>query len=136
MIRKKQPDDVDLAEVPLNLPLKPKPRKPREPWTEDEERFLIGLICTQGKRWAKFEQDHGEHGDGRLYGRDQVAIKDKARNILRRIINVGGEEELYARYPRWKGVSVGAARRGVHGYMGTIPDLRPKEVLEMLPDEE
>jgi len=98
-------------------------RKKPIPWTKEEEKFLIDLICKHGPLWSKFEQYHAH---GTLSGRNQTAMKDKARNIMRAIINQGNEAEWISRYPKWKGVSVGTARRGVHAYgPGEIP-VRPK----------
>ena len=110
-------------EMPLHLQKRPKKRKTRVPWSDEEEKILINLICKDGAKWAKFEQQLSNKAGG-LWRRDQGAMKDKARNILRRIIQEGNESKLYAEYPNWREVSVGAARRGVHAYMGTIPDRR------------
>jgi hypothetical protein len=90
-----------------------KVRKKARPWSQEEEDFLIDLICTRGTEWSKFEV---EFGRTKLYGRNQVAMKDKARNIMRAIINEGMEEEWVSEYENWKNVSVGSARRGVHAY--------------------
>ena len=96
-----------------------RPRKKPVPWTEEEEAFLINLISEEGPKWSDFEQFYG---NGELFGRDQTAMKDKARNIMRRVIDSGRLEEWYQLHPNWRKVSVGAARRGVHAYEpGTVP---------------
>jgi hypothetical protein len=94
-------------------------RKKPNPWTEDDEEFLVNLICEQGAKWAHFER---LYSDGKLFGRNQTALKDKARNIMRKIIDSDKEEAWLKKYPLWAQVTVGQARRGVHGYQsGEIP---------------
>ncbi len=102
----------------------PKERKKPIPWTEDDEEFLVDLICKQGAKWAHFET---MYSSGKLYGRNQTALKDKARNIMRKIIDNDQEEEWLERFPLWSQVTVGQARRGVHAYQnGKIPPRRVK----------
>jgi len=106
-------------------------RKKPTPWSKEEENFLIDLICKDGPLWSTFEE---RYGHGMLSGRNQTAMKDKARNIMRAIINQGKEEEWINEYPLWKRVSVGAARRGVHGYRpGEIPVRSETTYNEWLP---
>ena len=94
-------------------------RKKPTPWTEEDEAFLVDLICKQGAKWSHFER---LYSDGKLFGRNQTALKDKARNIMRKIIDNDQEEEWLKRFPLWAQVTVGQARRGVHGYQsGEIP---------------
>jgi hypothetical protein len=108
----------------------PKNRKKPKPWTEAEEAFLVRLVADEGAKWSSFEARF--HLD-LLAGRDQTAIKDKARNIKRKIIDQGGEAEFIARCPKWAEVSVGSSRRGVHGYAtGKIPERKKKEYLGMV----
>jgi hypothetical protein len=107
-----------------------KPRKKKVPWLEEEEAFLVQLVAEHGPKWSHFERTHGH---GRLFGRDQTAIKDKARNIIRKIIDQGGEAEFIARCPLWSQVTVGSARRGVHGYSpGKIPRRKVKDYMDMV----
>lgn len=101
----------------------PKERKKPVPWSQDEEEFLVDLICKQGAKWSHFESIYS---NGELFGRNQTALKDKARNIMRKIIDNDREEEWLRRFPLWAQVTVGQARRGVHGYQkGEIP---PRQV--------
>src|SRR2546423_6091932 len=37
-------------------PKVPKVRKRPTPWNEDEEKFLIKLICERGPKWSEFER--------------------------------------------------------------------------------
>jgi len=113
-------------------PKVPKVRKRPTPWSEDEEKFLIKLICGRGPKWSEFETDYSHR---ELFGRNQTALKDKARNIMRGIIDSGSEEQWLEKYPMWARVTVGAARRGVHAYEGRPPakDTQPRYE-EMLAD--
>ncbi|KAI5816333.1 hypothetical protein BZA77DRAFT_62976 [Pyronema omphalodes] len=54
-----------------------KPVKGRIPWTEDAELRLIRLIGRFGNNWRAIEA----RGEPLLMGRDNVALKDKARNL-------------------------------------------------------
>ena len=108
----------------------PKIRKKPKPWTEAEEEFLVQLVANEGAKWSSFEARF--HLDF-MPGRDQTAIKDKARNIMRKIIDQGGEAEFIARCPKWAEVTVGSSRRGVHGYEnGKIPKRKEKAYLDMV----
>ena len=54
----------------------------RKKWTVDENDRLITLIEEYGCSWAYLKQVDEAHPDGpRLEDRDQVALKDKARNM-------------------------------------------------------
>jgi len=107
-----------------------KKRKKKVPWTETEEAFLVNLVAAHGAQWSNFERQYSRT---KLFGRDQTAIKDKARNIMRKIIDQDGEEEFLERCPKWREVTVGSARRGVHGYpTGEIPIRKQKEYVDML----
>ena len=113
----------------LHIRKAPLKRKQRIPWSEEEERFLIKLINKHGNKWAYFEAKYGRKA---LFGRNQVALKDKARNILRRIIDSGNEEVWVRKYPKWSEVTVGTTcRRGVHDYDRYSDGLPPKETLQM-----
>ena len=119
-----------------HLPTEPKPRKRPAPWSTEEENFLCNLISEHGAKWAKFE---GDYGRSELYGRNQTALKDKARNIMRQVVNNGWQEDLYARFPKWREVTVGSGRRGVHAYLDdVIPERPSKKSLPraLLEDEE
>jgi hypothetical protein len=112
----------------VHLPMQRKIRKTPVPWSTEEEKLLISLVMKHGARWSQFEGSHGQPG-GPLYPRNQTAMKDKARNIMRAIIDNGGpnaEKEWLAKYPLWRAVSIGSARRGVHAYEGDgAPPPRP-----------
>jgi len=101
----------------------PKQRKRPVPWTREEEQFLINRITKHGPKWSSFSK---KYGTNRLFGRDQTALKDKARNIMRNIIDQGNEERWLRLHPKWMKVTVGAARRGVH---------REDQSFEMAPTE-
>jgi hypothetical protein len=118
-------DDDDDDDDLLHLPKRPLKRKKPNPWTREEENCLINLISKHGPRWSDFERIKGR---GELFGRNQTAMKDKARNIMRQIIDAGKEEDWLTKFPNWKKVSVGTARRGVHAYQhGPIPERQSKE---------
>ena len=132
VLRSAEPDDreEETPEPVKHYPKVPKQRKKPVPWTDEEEGFLVKLVADRGPKWSSFEQLYGQD---RLYGRDQTALKDKARNIMRKIIDQGGEEEFLRRCPMWRQVTVGSARRGVHGYEpGIVPKRKNKTAyLEM-----
>ena len=62
-----------------------KPRKVKEPWTNDEINALVDYIATFGFLCGKIKEvDEGteqDPGPRRLTRRDNVALKDKARNM-------------------------------------------------------
>ena len=117
-VQLQEDDPAEEYQALKHHPKQPKVRKRPTPWTEEEEKFLIKLICERGPTWSEFEKEHSQR---ELIGRDQTALKDKARNIMRSIIDHGSEEEWLEKYPMWRGVTVGQARRGVHGYDGPPP---------------
>ncbi|KAL8943562.1 MAG: hypothetical protein Q9211_000943 [Gyalolechia sp. 1 TL-2023] len=54
----------------------------RIPWSGEETERLLELIEEHGLSWSKLKKMDKYHQDGaRLSRRDQVALKDKARNI-------------------------------------------------------
>jgi hypothetical protein len=106
----------------------PKKRKTPVKWTAEEEKFLVNLIKENGARWSLFERNHGQE---ELFGRSQTAMKDKARNMMRDIINSGREKEFLQLFPKFAEVTVGQARRGVHAYVGNhVPERNMKGNLE------
>jgi hypothetical protein len=108
----------------------PKERKKPTPWTQEEEAFFVNLVCDFGAQWSHFEQ---QYGNGELYGRNQTALKDKARNIMRKLIDNDQEEEWLKKFPLWAQVTVGQARRGVHAYQnGKIPQRSKRTHADML----
>ena len=54
-------------------------------WTPEQETFLVEQIEQYGPAWADIARHHCQQG-GRLEGRDQVKLKDKARNIKEKYI--------------------------------------------------
>lgn len=76
------------AKAPMSI--RPKPMQQRRAWSRDEEDALIEYIETYGTGWADIKtMDNGNwnesteswEGPLSLEGRDQVALKDKARNL-------------------------------------------------------
>ena len=65
--------------------LAPKKPQTRKPWTDEEVQLLIDLIENHGTSWALLKSidfDKNEvAGKNILRDRDQVALKDKARNM-------------------------------------------------------
>lgn len=53
----------------------------RRKWGVEETNRLIDLVGEFGCAWARIKEEDKESGDPMLIGRDQVALKDKARNI-------------------------------------------------------
>jgi hypothetical protein len=128
-----QDDDNDAPiEIYRALKYHPKQVKQRKrpiPWTEEEEQFLIKKVCNHGAKWSLFEQNFSTTA---LYGRNQTALKDKARNIMRCIIDSGEEQNWIAKFPKWAEVTVGQARRGVHSYEGNPPERQRPGYLELM----
>ena len=63
-----------------------RPTQVRKPWSAHETEKLLDLIQDLGPKWARIKEkdaknDVGEGGEGVLDSRDQVALKDKARNM-------------------------------------------------------
>lgn len=54
-------------------------------WTNEQEKFLIGQIETYGCAWADIARKYCKKGEI-LEGRDQLKLKDKARNIKEKCI--------------------------------------------------
>jgi Myb-like DNA-binding domain len=52
----------------------------RRPWTESEEEALLSYIEEMGCAWAEIKREDNRIGQ-KLLNRDQVALKDKARNM-------------------------------------------------------
>lgn len=58
----------------------PKKVQVRKAWTDDETGTLLDLIEEHGTSW-RLLKEIDDHGHSILRGRDQVALKDKARNM-------------------------------------------------------
>ena len=58
----------------------PKLPQVRKPWEADEIERLVGLIVEHGTSWSLLKEVDEDKSDI-LHKRDQVALKDKARNI-------------------------------------------------------
>jgi len=74
-------------------------------WTLEQEMFLVEQIGQYGPAWADIARHHCQRG-GKLEGRDQAKLKDKARNI----------KEKYIRYfpsPHYAAGSGGLKANGV-----------------------
>ena len=113
-------DEIDAQfETIDHLPKIPKVRKKRNPWSQQEERALVRAINKYGCQWSVIEQSSRSTD---LADRDQTALKDKARNMMRAIIDSGKEKAWLEKYPNWAKVTIGNTRRGVHAYEGVIPD--------------
>ena len=54
-------------------------------WTKEQEDFFINLIGEYGPAWSDICHAHCGTG-GMLEGRDQIMLKDKARNIKEKMI--------------------------------------------------
>lgn len=61
-----------------NVAVLPKKVQARNPWTNEETETLIGLIGEHGISWKLLKECDNA---SRLKNRDQVALKDKARNM-------------------------------------------------------
>ena len=60
----------------------PKAPQSRRAWTEDETERLLELIDEHGTSWKELKlRDQEQPERGVLMNRDQVALKDKARNM-------------------------------------------------------
>ncbi|KAL9595645.1 MAG: hypothetical protein Q9219_006313 [cf. Caloplaca sp. 3 TL-2023] len=60
----------------------PKRTQVRTPWSQEETNRLLELIVEHGVSWTLLKNMDNFHEDGALLvTRDQVAVKDKARNI-------------------------------------------------------
>lgn len=53
----------------------------RRPWSEEETLGLLELIEMEGTSWAELKQLDSAMPEPLFSGRDQVALKDKARNL-------------------------------------------------------
>jgi hypothetical protein len=54
-------------------------------WTPEQEEFFIKTIAERGPAWADIAHNYSIPG-GMLEGRDQIKLKDKARNIKEKCI--------------------------------------------------
>ncbi|KAJ3081060.1 hypothetical protein HK102_002610 [Quaeritorhiza haematococci] len=65
-----------------------RPQKRRK-WTEDEIAALEDGMRRFRMKWSDIEKYHGASGTGRLAGRNQVALKDKARSMKEALLRMG-----------------------------------------------
>lgn len=63
-----------------NVAVLPKKVQSRKAWTEEETEALISLIGDHGVSWKLLKEQDNANGSI-LEARDQVALKDKARNM-------------------------------------------------------
>ncbi|KAL8760789.1 MAG: hypothetical protein Q9184_003048 [Pyrenodesmia sp. 2 TL-2023] len=62
--------------------MRPKRVQTRTPWSQEETERLLDLIAEHGLSWSLLKKMDRNHPNGQLFQtRDQVALKDKARNI-------------------------------------------------------
>ena len=62
--------------------MRPNGAKPRSAWSQEETIRLIELIKEYGVSWATLKVEDEHHPGGPvLHDRDQVSLKDKARNL-------------------------------------------------------
>lgn len=62
--------------------MRPKRVQTRTPWSAEETERLLDLIAEYGLSWSLLKKMDKDHPDGGLLAtRDQVALKDKARNL-------------------------------------------------------
>ena len=54
-------------------------------WTKEQEEFLISQVEEYGPVWADIAGRYCKQGEI-LQGRDQIKLKDKARNIKEKYI--------------------------------------------------
>ena len=124
----RQYEEEEVEEPVLHHANSPKKRKKLVKWKAEEEKFLVHLIKENGARWSFFEKKYGQR---QLFGRSQTAMKDKARNMMRILVNSGREKEFLQFFPKFAEVTVGRARRGVHAYEGNqVPVRESKGRLE------
>ncbi|KAL4892895.1 hypothetical protein BDV59DRAFT_178891 [Aspergillus ambiguus] len=65
----------------------------RKRWVDDEDNRLVRLIELFGAKWAKIERENSvlpeEEGERRIEGRNQVQLKDRARNLKTKFLREG-----------------------------------------------
>jgi len=64
-------------------------------WTEEQEDFFVDLVTQYGAAWSDIWHRHCQPG-GMLEGRDQIMLKDKARNIKEKMIRYGSLSKAVA----------------------------------------
>ncbi|KAJ3110378.1 hypothetical protein HK100_003055 [Physocladia obscura] len=60
----------------------------RKRWTEDEIAALMEGMVLYGSAWSKIERVYGRMGNQRLRDRNQIDLKDKARNEAKRRVKL------------------------------------------------
>ena len=68
------------AEAKARKVIQGKKPQTRRPWSEEETETLLDLICKHGTSWTQLKNEDNCNGNV-LEWRDQVALKDKARNM-------------------------------------------------------
>ncbi|KAF2398452.1 hypothetical protein EJ06DRAFT_583716 [Trichodelitschia bisporula] len=81
-----------LLELQAQAPRVPSrvPSGPRRAWSTDETEALLEYMHDHGTRWAEIKSADSR-GKGLLAGRDQIALKDKARNLKFMFLKHGDE---------------------------------------------
>ena len=85
-LRERQPPSQADAYATINATAKARntvitrPTQVRKAWSARETEKLLDLIQDLGPKWARIKEKDGE-GEGVLDSRDQVALKDKSRNM-------------------------------------------------------
>ncbi|GAA5899535.1 hypothetical protein JCM6882_001143 [Rhodosporidiobolus microsporus] len=69
----------------------------RRPWEASEERFFIQCLKSHGCNWARIRDLHGKNGrvSTKLKYRDNVGLKDKARNMKAKYTRAGQPVPAY-----------------------------------------
>ncbi|OLL24668.1 Telomeric DNA-binding factor trf1 [Neolecta irregularis DAH-3] len=65
----------------------------RREWSNDESKLILRLVGVYGTQWSLMEKLHGTNGTESkvLTGRNQVAIKDRARTLKKQYLSSGME---------------------------------------------
>jgi hypothetical protein len=67
-------------------------------WSKEEEEFLIRCVGDHGPHWADIMMSYGRTGQI-FEGRDQIKLKDKARNLKERMLRYQSPPHLKKNTP-------------------------------------
>lgn len=87
--RRRQTTQPATSHPPSSRPPSAQPRGSREPegrkhrvfWSDEEDRQLIRLVRKVGPHWARIEYTDAEEESPKLGSRNQISIKDRARQL-------------------------------------------------------